>query len=63
MAAAGSKGFDVTMTTFSTPLDFPAIAALIKNDLAQIGINVNIVAAGSRPRSPPTTARARSTGT
>ena len=28
-----SKGFDVTMTTFSTPLDYPAMAALIKNDL------------------------------
>ena len=34
------------MTTFSTPVDYPAMAALIKNDLAQIGINVNIVAAG-----------------
>jgi peptide/nickel transport system substrate-binding protein len=43
MAQAGSKGFDVTMTTFSTPLDYPAMAALIKSDLAQIGINVNIV--------------------
>jgi peptide/nickel transport system substrate-binding protein len=43
MAAAGSKGFDVTMTTFSTPTDFSALAALIKNDLAQIGINVTIV--------------------
>ena len=40
------KGFDVTMTTFSTPLDYAAMAALIKSDLAQIGINVNIVAAG-----------------
>ena len=43
MAAAGSKGFDVTLTTFSTPLDHAALAALIKADLAQIGINVNIV--------------------
>jgi ABC-type transport system substrate-binding protein len=45
MAAAGfSKGFDVTMTTFSTPLDFPAVAALIQNQLKRININVNIVA-------------------
>jgi peptide/nickel transport system substrate-binding protein len=43
MTDAGSKGFDITMTTFSTPPDYAAIAALIKNDLAQIGINVNIV--------------------
>jgi peptide/nickel transport system substrate-binding protein len=43
MADAGSKGFDVTMTTFSTPTDFSALAALIKNDLSQIGINVTIV--------------------
>lgn len=43
MAAAGSKGFDVTMTTFSTPPDYAAMAALIKSDLAQIGINLNIV--------------------
>jgi ABC-type transport system substrate-binding protein len=45
MAAAGfSKGFDVTLTTFSTPLDFPAVAALIQNQLKKININVNIVA-------------------
>ncbi len=45
MAAAGfSKGFDVTLTTFSTPLDFPALAALIQNQLKKININVNIVA-------------------
>ena len=31
------------MSTFSTPVDFSAMAALIKNDLSQIGINVNIV--------------------
>jgi peptide/nickel transport system substrate-binding protein len=43
MSQAGSKGFDVTMTTFSTPLDYTAMASLIKNDLSQIGINVNIV--------------------
>ncbi len=45
MAAAGqSKGFDVTLSTFSTPLDFPAIAALVQNHLKRIGINVNIAA-------------------
>ena len=43
MTQAGSKGFDVTMTTFSTPIDYTAMASLIKNDLSQIGINVNIV--------------------
>jgi len=44
MAAAGhSKGFDVTLSTFSTPLDFPAIAALIKSYLQRININVQIV--------------------
>ncbi|MBA3841409.1 MAG: ABC transporter substrate-binding protein [Actinobacteria bacterium] len=44
MAAAGfSKGFDVSLSTFSTPLDFPAIATLIKSHLSKIGINVNIV--------------------
>ena len=45
MAAAGfSKGFDVKLSTFSTPLDFPAMAALIQSYLKQININVNIVA-------------------
>ncbi len=45
MAAAGqSKGFDVTLSTFATPLDFPAIAALIQNQLKAININVNVVA-------------------
>jgi peptide/nickel transport system substrate-binding protein len=44
MKTAGVTGFDVTMTTFATPLDFQSVAALIKSDLAQIGINVNIVA-------------------
>ena len=43
MSAAGVSGFSVTMTTFSTPTDFTSIAALIQNDLAQIGIHVNIV--------------------
>jgi peptide/nickel transport system substrate-binding protein len=45
MKQAGfSKGFDITLTTFSTPLDFPAMAALIQSYLKQININVNIVA-------------------
>jgi peptide/nickel transport system substrate-binding protein len=45
MAAAGySKGFDITLSTFSTPLDFPAMAALIQNYWKAIGINVNVVA-------------------
>jgi peptide/nickel transport system substrate-binding protein len=45
MTAAGfSKGFGVTLTTFSTPLDFPAIAALVQNQLKKINIDVNIVA-------------------
>jgi peptide/nickel transport system substrate-binding protein len=45
MAAAGfSKGFEVTMTTFSTPLDFPAMAALIQNQLKRINVDVNVVA-------------------
>ncbi len=45
MAAAGqSKGFDVTLSTFSTPLDFPAIAALVQNHLKRINVNVNIAA-------------------
>ncbi len=32
------------MTTFATPLDYQTVAALVKSDLAQIGINVTIVA-------------------
>ena len=45
MKAAGfSKGFDLQLSTFSTPLDFPAMAALIQSYLKQININVNIVA-------------------
>ena len=45
MKAAGfAKGFDIQLSTFSTPLDFPAMAALIKSYLAKININVNIVA-------------------
>jgi peptide/nickel transport system substrate-binding protein len=45
MQQAGfARGFEVTMTTFSTPLDFPAMAALIQNQLRQIGIEVKVVA-------------------
>jgi peptide/nickel transport system substrate-binding protein len=58
MTQGGSTGFDVTMTTFSTPADYPAMAALIKNDLAQIGINVNIVT-----QDPVTFGAANSAGT
>jgi ABC-type transport system substrate-binding protein len=44
MAAAGfSKGFDINLSTFSTPLDFPALAALIQNQWKAININVNIL--------------------
>jgi ABC-type transport system substrate-binding protein len=46
MKAAGSSGFDVTMSTFAA-VDYAAMSALIKSDLAQIGINVNIVAQDS----------------
>ena len=45
MKAAGfAKGFDINLSTFSTPLDFPAMAALIQSYLKLININVNIVA-------------------
>ena len=45
MRQAGfANGFDVTMSTFSTPLDFGQVAAVIKSQLDQIGINVNIKA-------------------
>jgi peptide/nickel transport system substrate-binding protein len=47
MSKAGVSGFDVTMTTFATPLDYQSVSALVKADLAQIGINVNIVAQDS----------------
>jgi len=46
MKQAGSSGFDVTMSTFAA-VDYAAMAALVKSDLAQIGINVNIVAQDS----------------
>jgi peptide/nickel transport system substrate-binding protein len=59
MADAGfSKGFEVTLTTFSTPLDFPAIAALIKSQLKRINIDVNIA-----PQDPATFAAANGRGT
>jgi peptide/nickel transport system substrate-binding protein len=45
MRAAGvANGFTVEMTTFSTPLDFSQVAAVIKSQLNRININVNIVA-------------------
>jgi peptide/nickel transport system substrate-binding protein len=45
MREAGfANGFDVTMSTFSTPLDFGQAAAVIKSQLARIGINVTIKA-------------------
>ena len=45
MRQAGfANGFDVTMSTFSTPLDFPAMAALIQNQLKRININVRVEA-------------------
>ncbi|MBA2475795.1 MAG: ABC transporter substrate-binding protein [Actinobacteria bacterium] len=45
MKAAGQeKGFSVTMTTFSTPADFPALASVMKEQLKRINIDVNIEA-------------------
>ena len=45
MADAGqTRGFSVKMTTFSTPLDMQQVAAVIKSNLQQINIDVNIVA-------------------
>jgi peptide/nickel transport system substrate-binding protein len=45
MKAAGfANGFDINLSTFSTPLDFPAMAALIQSHLKRININVNVVA-------------------
>jgi peptide/nickel transport system substrate-binding protein len=42
--AGQSSGFEVTMTTFSTPLDFQSVASVIKSHLARININVKIEA-------------------
>ena len=45
MRQAGfANGFEVTMSTFSTPLDFGQAAAVIKAQLDRIGIEVNIKA-------------------
>jgi peptide/nickel transport system substrate-binding protein len=45
MRQAGfARGFTVEMTTFSTPLDFASVAAVIKAQLKRINIDVNIVA-------------------
>jgi peptide/nickel transport system substrate-binding protein len=45
MRQAGyANGFEVTMTTFSAPLDFQQVAAVMKAQLARIGINVRIEA-------------------
>jgi peptide/nickel transport system substrate-binding protein len=45
MAAAGqSRGFSVKLSTFSTPLEFQQIAAVIKSQLKAINIEVEIVA-------------------
>jgi len=50
MRQAGfANGFDVELTTFSTPLDFPALAALIQNQLKRINVNVKVTA-----QDPPT---------
>jgi peptide/nickel transport system substrate-binding protein len=38
------RGFSVTMSTFSTPADFPALASVIKEQLKAINIDVNIEA-------------------
>ena len=45
MKAAGfERGFSVELTTFSTPLDFPQVCSVIKQQLKQINIDVKIVA-------------------
>jgi peptide/nickel transport system substrate-binding protein len=45
MRQAGfANGFEVTMTTFSTPLDFQQVAAVMKSQLDRIGIELNIEA-------------------
>ena len=45
MAAAGqTRGFSVKLSTFSTPLEFQQIAAVIKSQLKAINIDVEIVA-------------------
>lgn len=42
--AGQSRGFSVNLSTFSTPLDFQQVAAVIKSQLRAINIEVNIVA-------------------
>jgi len=42
--AGHSSGFSVNLSTFSTPLDFQQVAAVIKSQLKAINIDVNIVA-------------------
>jgi peptide/nickel transport system substrate-binding protein len=45
MAAAGqSRGFSVKLSTFSAPLDYQQVAAVIKSQLKAINIEVEIVA-------------------
>jgi peptide/nickel transport system substrate-binding protein len=45
MRQAGfANGFEVTMSTFSTPLDYGQVAAVIKAQLDQIGIDLTIKA-------------------
>jgi len=45
MRAAGfANGFEVTVSTFSTPLDFGQVAAVLKSQLNAIGVQVNIKA-------------------
>jgi len=59
MKAAGlERGFSVTLTTFSTPLDFSQVASVMKEQLKRINIDVNIVA-----QEPGTFAAANGRGT
>ncbi len=45
MRQAGfANGFEVTVTTFSTPLDYQQVAAVVKAQLDRIGIELNIKA-------------------
>jgi peptide/nickel transport system substrate-binding protein len=45
MRQAGfANGFEVTMTTFSTPLDFQQVAAVMRSQLDRIGVELNIEA-------------------
>ncbi|HZG36245.1 MAG TPA: ABC transporter substrate-binding protein [Gaiellaceae bacterium] len=42
--AGRQRGFDVTMTTFSTPADFAALASVMREQLKRINIDLNIEA-------------------